>query len=73
MTNAERPDRRNGEERGEEMQPTVQKEEEKIVQFGGRIPASLRRRARMFAAAADIEAQTLLRRALEEYLAKRGF
>jgi len=44
-----------------------------IVQFSGRIPASLRRRMKIAAAAQDLDAQTALRQALEEYLTKRGF
>jgi len=44
-----------------------------IVQLSGRIPASLRRRMKIAAAAQDIDGQTALRQALEEYLTKRGF
>lgn len=68
-------DRREGakrEEISDEMQKTAPPEDP-VVQFGGRIPASLRRRARMCAAAQDLDAQSLLRAALEEYLDKRGF
>ncbi|WP_460362775.1 hypothetical protein [Actinocorallia lasiicapitis] len=43
-----------------------------VVQFGGRIPSSLRRRARMAAAAEDMDVQDVLRIALEEYLERRG-
>ncbi|MER6816438.1 hypothetical protein ABT299_44855 [Spirillospora sp. NPDC000708] len=74
MTADERPDSEEGEERSDEMTATVAEgQAEKIVQFGGRIPQSLRRRARMCAASEEIDAQTLLRRALEEYLSKRDF
>jgi hypothetical protein len=60
------------EEISDEMQTTAPPEDP-VVQFGGRIPTSLRRRARMCAAAQDLDAQSLLRAALEEYLDKRGF
>lgn len=74
MTRDRRPDPKEGEEPGDEMTTSVAEgQAEKIVQFGGRIPQSLRRRARMCAASEEIDAQTLLRRALEEYLAKRDF
>lgn len=46
---------------------------ETVVQFGGRIPVSLRKRARMCAASMDVDNQTLLRLALEEFVSKRGF
>jgi len=55
--------------------PTVASAEvqEGVVQFGGRIPASLRRRVKICAAAQELDAQDVLRAALEEYLAKRNF
>lgn len=43
-----------------------------LVQFGGRIPASLRRRVKVVAAYEGIDGQTILRRALEEYVERHG-
>ncbi|MGI5162715.1 hypothetical protein [Microbispora sp. CA-102843] len=43
-----------------------------LVQFGGRIPASLRRRVKVVAAYQGIDGQTILRRALEEYVERHG-
>ncbi|WP_093256553.1 hypothetical protein [Thermostaphylospora chromogena] len=45
-----------------------QQTEDPLVQFGGRIPASLRRRVKVVAAYEGIDGQTILRRALEEYI-----
>jgi hypothetical protein len=76
VTDRDRRDREEREEISDDMvtQTAVPAaKEEAIVQFGGRIPASLRRRARMCAAAQDMDAQTLLRAALEEYLSRRKF
>jgi predicted DNA binding CopG/RHH family protein len=64
------PDR---DKEGGEKMPITTPEADTIVQFGGRIPSSLRRRVRIAAAAQDIDAQTALRQALEEYVTKRGF
>ncbi|MFD0883421.1 hypothetical protein ACFQ08_02455 [Streptosporangium algeriense] len=44
-----------------------------VVQFGGRIPSSLRRRVRMAAVAQDKDAQDVLREALEQYLERHNF
>lgn len=57
----------------DQMPETATPGADTIVQFGGRIPSSLRRRVRMAAASQDIDAQTALRQALEEYVTKRGF
>ncbi|MFC0557395.1 hypothetical protein ACFFHJ_41545 [Planotetraspora thailandica] len=46
---------------------------EQVVQFGGRIPASLRRRARIAAAAQDKDVAEVLKEALEEYLSRRNY
>ncbi|WP_420820051.1 hypothetical protein [Sinosporangium album] len=43
-----------------------------IVQFGGRIPSSLRRRVKIAAAAMDKDVAEVLREALEEYLTRRN-
>lgn len=43
-------------------------EGEDLVHFGGRIPESLRRKAKAVAAMQGIDGQTILRRALEEYI-----
>lgn len=64
----------NHERKGADKMPSATTPEaDTIVQFGGRIPSSLRRRVRIAAAAQDIDAQTALRQALEEYVTKRGF
>jgi hypothetical protein len=78
LADRERPDGDEREENGDDMVTetaagSATTDDDTIVQFGGRIPNSLRRRARMCAAAQDTDAQTLLRAALEEYLTKRGF
>jgi hypothetical protein len=43
-----------------------------LVNFGGRVRESTRRRARMYAAANDLDLQNLLDEALDEYLNQRG-
>lgn len=50
--------------------PTAPKEEsdEDLVHFGGRIPETLRRKAKAVAAMQGIDGQTILRRALEDYI-----
>lgn len=53
--------------------PATAAQEEDVVQFGGRIPASLRKRVRMAAVAQDVNVQDLLQTALEEYLTRRNF
>lgn len=76
MTDQARHDRDEREERSNQMQGAsaveAAKDKDTIVQFGGRIPASLRRRARICAAAQDQDVQDVLRAALEEYLDRRG-
>lgn len=67
--------RRNKREERSDQMPTAASAEvqEAVVQFGGRIPTSLRRRVKICAAAQELDAQDVLREALEEYLAKRNF
>lgn len=71
----EQQSRRDKREERSDPMPTVASAEvqEGVVQFGGRIPASLRRRVKICAAAQELDAQDVLRAALEEYLAKRNF
>ncbi|MBV9650586.1 MAG: hypothetical protein JO296_10655 [Pseudonocardiales bacterium] len=40
------------------------------MNFGGRVPESLRRRARFFAVAHDVDLQDVIAQALAEYLAR---
>lgn len=61
------------EKRKDKMTATATPETDPVVQFGGRIPSSLRRRVRMAAIAQDKDAQTVLREALEQYLDRQGF
>lgn len=51
-----------------ETAPTGPAQGEELVNYGGRIPASLRRRARMYVAAHEIEHQDFLAAAVREYL-----
>jgi hypothetical protein len=44
---------------------------EQLVNFGGRIPESLRRRARFYAVEHEVDLQDVITEALTEYLAKR--
>ncbi|MGA5824086.1 hypothetical protein ACPC54_40350 [Kitasatospora sp. NPDC094028] len=53
------------------MPPSREKPESR-VNFGGRVKESTRKRARMFAAANDVDLQDLLDFALDEYLRRRG-
>jgi hypothetical protein len=72
----EQRDRDKREERSDQMPApaaSAPAEQDQVVQFGGRIPASLRRRARICAAAQDMDVQDVLRAALEEYLQRRNF
>lgn len=43
---------------------------EPLVNFGGRVPESLRRRARFYAVEYEVDLQDLIATALDEYLAK---
>lgn len=52
--------------------PPTPTDDDPVVQFGGRIPTSLRRRVRVYAAASDKEVAQILREALEEYLTRKG-
>lgn len=45
---------------------------EETVNYGGRIPKSLRQRARVFVATHDVEHQEFLADALREYLDRNG-
>jgi hypothetical protein len=45
---------------------------EVLVNFGGRVRESLRRRARMYAAAHDVDLQRIIDIALDEYLTRNG-
>lgn len=46
--------------------------QEPLVNFGGRVRESLRRRARMYGAANDLDLQDILDRALTEFLDREG-
>lgn len=45
---------------------------ERLVNFGGRIPESLRRRVRMYSTVHEVDMQDVIAQALAEYLARRG-
>ncbi|WP_017559869.1 hypothetical protein [Nocardiopsis baichengensis] len=68
------PSDKNEEEGRDSMQtaPAPTAEEEDLVQLTGRVPKSLRRRVKMAAAALDMSAQDIQRRAIEEYLERHG-
>ncbi|GGK99411.1 hypothetical protein Ppa06_67310 [Planomonospora parontospora subsp. parontospora] len=51
--------------------PPTEAAADPIVQINTRVRASFRRRVRMAAAAQDINVETLINRALEEYMDKR--
>lgn len=57
--------------RAERAEPAAKALQEPLVNFGGRIPESLRRRARFYAVEHEIDLQTILEEALTEYLVKR--
>jgi predicted DNA binding CopG/RHH family protein len=63
-------------EQSDDMPATAappQEGSESAVNFGGRIPAALRRRVRLTAADQGVHVQEVLRAALEEYTTRRGF
>lgn len=70
-----RKGRKQGTDNGEDMSIAAPEAPpaEPVVQFGGRIPVSLRRRVRLLAAATDKEVALILREALEEYLTRKGY
>jgi predicted HicB family RNase H-like nuclease len=49
-----------------------QPEAEDRVNFSARVRASVRRRAKVYAATHDVNLQDLMDQALDEYLSKRG-
>lgn len=51
---------------------TPRQEREQLVNFGGRVRESTRRRARMYAAANDVDLQSVLNIALDEFLKRHG-
>lgn len=53
-------------------QPQGDEVGEERINFSGRVRVSVRRRARLFAAAHDVPLQDILDAALDEYLSKRG-
>ncbi|MFG2306707.1 hypothetical protein [Actinacidiphila glaucinigra] len=66
----ERP--RRGNDVSDQQGGPKQEAGEERVNFSGRVRVSVRRRARLFAAAHDVNLQDLLDAALDEYLTKRG-
>ena len=54
-----------------EAPPAVKAPREQLVNFGGRIPESLRRRARFYSVEHEVDLQDVITEALTEYLAKR--
>jgi hypothetical protein len=55
------------------LPPTVQaRKDEPLVNFGGRVRESLRRRVRMYAAANDVELQDIIDQALTEFLDRKN-
>lgn len=56
------------------MPPTgAPPEQETLVPFSTRVTESMRRRAKVYAAAKGVGVQDVVQNALEEYLSKRGF
>lgn len=53
-------------------QPVNSQANEETVNYGGRIPKSLRQRARVYVATHDVEHQEFLAAALHEYLDRHG-
>jgi predicted HicB family RNase H-like nuclease len=47
--------------------------QEALVPFSTRVTESMRRRAKVYAAAKDVGIQDVVQNALEEYLSKHGF
>lgn len=72
------PARQNGEDEQHVTAPTTQKpptsseQDEPLVNYGGRVPKSLRQRARVFVASHEIEHQDFLAEAVREYLDRHG-